>query len=63
MKARQYNYKQKVDNDLQSTTQQTKKSDNMNPNKHRSWPRVLRKGKQFLLHLWHTVYHVVISIV
>ena len=36
MKVRQYNYKQKVDNDLQSITQQTKKSDNMNPNKHRS---------------------------
>ena len=40
-----------TNNDLQNTTQ--KRLSNTNTTKNRRWTQVLRKGKQFLLHVWH----------
>ena len=38
-------------NDLQSITHKNNKDEQQEPTKFREWTRVLRKGKQFLLHM------------
>jgi len=54
---RQYNGQKKKDkrtnSDLRNATQKTKDRTNTKPTKKQEWTEVLRKGRKFLLHIWH----------
>ena len=63
----QYNGQQKndkrKDNNLQKVTQKTKRLSNTNPTKSgRGGIWVLRKGKEFLLHMWYPSCKIYIGI-
>jgi hypothetical protein len=46
--------RKRTNNDLQITTQITKDRTRQASRKYLGWTRVLHKGKQFLLHMWHS---------
>ena len=50
--------RKRTNHDLQNTTRKTKNcATRISLKKGKGWKQVLRKGKQFLFHCWHSLYY------